>query len=85
MPFVKHSDKVRTSLFFDAGNVFATDCGELQQNCGDIDLSNLSASAGLGVQWLSPVGPITFSFARPVKKQPLDEEEFFQFSLGTTF
>ncbi|MEO0442153.1 MAG: outer membrane protein assembly factor BamA [Pseudomonadota bacterium] len=85
MPFIKSSDKVRTSLFVDSGNVFSTDCGELQQNCGNLDLGKLSVAAGLGIQWLSPIGPLGFSFATPLVEQPFDEPETFQFTLGRTF
>jgi outer membrane protein insertion porin family len=84
MPFVD-SDKVRTMLFVDSGNVFSDNCGPLQQNCGDLDLGKLSAAAGVGLQWLSPVGPMSFSFSTPLVEQPFDQTEEFQFTLGRSF
>lgn len=83
-PFVK-SDKVRTSLFVDSGNVFSTDCGPSQANCGNFDAGNLSVAAGIGLQWLSPIGPMSFSFSSALVEQPFDDPESFQFTLGRSF
>lgn len=84
-PFIKNKDKVRTTFFIDAGNVFSTNCGTLQINCSTVDFSRLSVSGGVSLQWLSPIAPLSFSFARPLVEQPFDSAEFFQFSLGRTF
>lgn len=85
IPFVKDNDKARIALFVDSGNVFSTDCGSGQENCGNVDLDKLSVAAGISFQWLSPVGPLSFNFARPIVEQPFDETESFQFSLGRSF
>lgn len=85
MPFVESSDAFQTALFVDAGNVFDTNCGASQLNCSNIDPSKLSASVGLGVSWITPFAPLSFSISTPVSEQPFDETEFFQFSLGRTF
>jgi len=84
-PFVKNRDKVRTTFFIDAGNVFSSNCGEFQENCSNLDPSKLSVAAGFSLQWLSPIAPLSFSFARPLVEQPFDRPDFFQFSLGQTF
>jgi len=65
-PFVKDKDKVRTTFFVDAGNVFSTNCGALQANCSEIDPEKLSITYGFSLQWLSPIAPLSFSFARPL-------------------
>lgn len=63
--------------FVDVGNVF----GENEKfNAGD-----LRASAGLGLSWLSPVGPLRLAFAQPVRKQPGDRIQRMQFQIGTSF
>lgn len=86
LPFVKDQRSVQSAFFIDAGNVFDTNCGRNQLNClDDISVDGLSASYGLGITWVSAMGPLTFSIARPIQKQEFDEEEFFQFSLGTSF
>lgn len=86
LPFVKDQRSVQSALFIDAGNVFDTNCGRNQLNCLDsVSVDGLSASYGLGITWMSAMGPLTFSIARPIQSQDFDEEEFFQFSLGTSF
>ena len=45
----------------------------------------LRYSAGAAVTWLSPLGPMKFSYAYPIKKKDSDEIQRFQFQLGTTF
>ncbi|WP_315360597.1 outer membrane protein assembly factor BamA [Neisseria bacilliformis] len=45
----------------------------------------LRYSAGAAVTWLSPLGPMKFSYAYPIKKKSTDEIQRFQFQLGTTF
>ena len=85
LPFIKDQRSLQSAFFIDAGNVFSTDCGELQRNCNDVDLSKLSASAGVGVTWITGFGPLTFSVAKAIKENEFDDTEFFQFSLGTSF
>ncbi|HWV14935.1 MAG TPA: outer membrane protein assembly factor BamA [Cellvibrio sp.] len=86
LPFVKDQRSLQTSLFFDVGNVFDTNCGINQRNCFSIDAGELKSSVGLGLTWISGFGPMTFSIAEPVSKEgPYDDFKFFQFSLGQTF
>ncbi len=85
MPFVDDNRQFRPALFVDAGNVFNTDCPAVSINCFGFDADNFRYSVGLGVSWLSGMGPLTFSFAKPFQTQPFDEKEMFQFELGRTF
>lgn len=85
MPFIKDQRSLQSAFFIDAGNVFDTDCGDMQLNCYDVDLSHLSVSAGIGVTWISGFGPLTFSIAKAIKENEYDDTEFFQFSLGSSF
>ncbi|HMY40143.1 MAG TPA: BamA/TamA family outer membrane protein, partial [Marinagarivorans sp.] len=85
LPFIEDQRSFQTVLFVDAGNVFDTHCGELQENCSNVDLSRLSSSYGLGLSWLSGFGPLTFSISRPIHKNETDRTEVFQFSLGAGF
>jgi outer membrane protein insertion porin family len=49
------------------------------------DSAALRVSAGVGVTWTSPVGPIRLDLAYPIKKQPFDQTQFFHISFGTRF
>ncbi|MGL4574969.1 MAG: outer membrane protein assembly factor BamA [Burkholderiaceae bacterium] len=50
-----------------------------------IKLGDVRYSAGIGLSWLSPVGPLKLSFGKPLKSQPGDRVERFQFQIGTGF
>ena len=85
LPFVKDQRSVQSALFFDAGNVFNTKCGDLEVNCYSPEEGELRYSVGLGATWLSGFGPITFSIAKPLNSNEADQTEVFQFSLGNQF
>ena len=77
-PFKQKTKTVRMAAFFDFGAVVDT-------SKDFFDSDELRYSAGLGISWLSPLGALTVSYAVPFKADNLDEEEQFQFNLGTTF
>ncbi|CAH1042149.1 outer membrane protein assembly factor BamA [Halomonas sp. TD01] len=92
MPFVEDQRAIQPSLFLDAGNTFLSSCYDVQeadvgrQQCSSgVDLSDLRYSVGIGLSWLTPVGPLTFSVAEPLSDKSGDDTQFFQFSLGQTF
>ncbi|MES2283930.1 MAG: outer membrane protein assembly factor BamA [Pseudomonadota bacterium] len=68
---------LRMFAFVDAGNVF----GENQK----YSVSELRASVGIGVSWISPVGPLRLGIANPIRKKVGDRIERFQFQIGTSF
>lgn len=89
-PFVGDQRTVQSSLFVDGGNTFLTDCYPVEDgrtsSCNSgVDLGDLRYSVGLGLSWLTPVGPLTFSVAEPINDESGDDTQFFQFSLGQTF
>ena len=84
MPFVKDQRSLRTSVFWDVGNVFDTNCKGDTKDC-DIGFSNLASSVGVGVTWVTALGPLSFSLAMPIKKPDDADTQVFQFSLGQTF
>ncbi len=55
------------------------------QGCGSVDLTQMAVSLGVSVTWYSPMGPLSFSLAAPLKKPDNAETQIFQFSLGQTF
>ncbi|HJV06148.1 MAG TPA: outer membrane protein assembly factor BamA [Chromobacteriaceae bacterium] len=78
-PGMKDNKSVRASLFFDAGTLWDT------REIGSTASDGLRYSAGFAVTWLSPVGPMKFSYADPLKKKEGDKQQRFQFQLGTVF
>ena len=97
-PLIKEDSKntVRTSFYVDVGSVWDTEFRydqyrhlALAPNSFELtDFSSPSsyrASAGIALQWLSPMGPLTFSFGRPLKSEPGDRTQTFSFNFGTSF
>ena len=85
LPFIKDQRSVRSSLFVDTGQVYSTNCGTTQVNCYDVDFSKLVVSAGIGLTWITGMGPLTFSVAKPLRESEYDRTEIFQFSIGAGF
>ena len=76
-PGLGNDRTVRFFAFGDVGNVWAE---------GDvIDAQSLRASAGLGMSWLSPVGPLKLSWGRALRSKPTDRIQPIQFQIGTAF
>ena len=61
--------------FFDAGNVYEK----------TPTFSDLRTSYGFGLSWISPLGPLKFSYGIPLSKKPEDRLQKFQFQIGTAF
>jgi outer membrane protein insertion porin family len=78
-PFAGDSRSMRTAFFVDAGQVFDPD------RAFSWTLDDVRASVGLGFQWITAVGPLAFSVAKPLNDKPGDRTQVFQFSLGQTF
>ncbi len=73
-------ENIDFSLFFDAGNVWGVDYNSALDNN-----SKIRSSTGLAVDWLTPIGPLSFSFSQPITKSSTDITENFRFDIGTTF
>lgn len=85
LPFVKDSRSFETGFFFDAGNVFDTDCSKTSPACSEFDAGELRYSVGFAATWLSGFGPLSFALASALNEGDFEETEFFQFSFGTSF
>ena len=75
-PLFNDMPSVRTALFVDAGNVHAS---------GSFKASDLRASGGLNLAWLTPVGPLTLVVAQPLKKKAGDLTQSTHITLGRSF
>lgn len=85
LPFIDDQRSFQTALFLDVGNVFDTECSSSQINCHTFDIDEMRASVGIGLNWLSGMGPLTFSLAKVLKYGEDDDREAFQFSLAAPF
>ena len=61
------------------------DGGQVYQEGEKMRASELRYSTGLGISWISPVGPLKLSYAKPLNAKPDDRLERFQFQMGTGF
>ena len=75
MPGVKETDQARLSLFTDTGQVYD----------GSVEADDLRYSAGAALAWMTPIGPLSFTYVSALNTQAGDETEGFQFSIGSTF
>lgn len=62
-----------------------TDIGRAFGDNEKISLGDLRASAGIGLSWISPMGPLRFSYATPIRKETGDKIQKLQFQIGTSF
>ncbi len=86
-PGLANDRSVRMSAFVDAGGVWdpsATAVPGLEKNFNSFS-SALRYSAGLGVAWVSPFGPLKFSLAAPLSSREGDKKQIFQFTFGGVF
>lgn len=79
MPGIKDDKSVRLSVFYDIGSLWGGNNFNLSPEQG------VRASYGLGLTWLSPLGPIKLTYALPMFNQPNDYLQPFQFLIGTSF
>jgi len=68
---------LRLFAFTDVGRAF----GENEK----INFNELRSSIGVGLSWISPMGPLRFSYALPMKRQVTDKIQRLQFQIGTSF
>jgi len=78
---VSDFENIDLSYFIDFGSVWGVDYDASIIN----DDFKIRASTGIGIDLITPVGPLTFSFTQPILKESSDKEETFRFNLGTTF
>ena len=77
---LESNENIDFLVFLDIGNVWGVDYFE-----GDDEGSSIRSSTGVGVDWLTPVGPLTFTLSTALSKADNDKTETFRFNLGTSF
>ena len=86
VPFMEDGSDLRTMAFLDAGNVYASTCSSDLINCSEnLELGDLRLSAGVGLSWLTAIGPLSISYAQALNDQAGDVTNSVQFALGRTF
>ena len=96
MPIPGADRTLRALTFVDGGQVWGQQVkfenglpviidGRPQYENEKIDFGNLRYSVGVGVAWISPLGPLRLSYAYPLNKKPEDRIQRFQFQIGTGF
>ena len=67
-------------IFFDSATIWGVDYSSEVK-----DSKNIRSSVGVGVDWYTPIGPLSFSLAQPITQDSTDQTETFRFNIGTTF
>ena len=81
LPFLfENAQNLDMILFFDSANIWGVDYDS------SIDDNNkLRSSIGVGIDWFTPIGPMTFSLSEVLSKSNTDVTESFRFNIGTSF
>ncbi len=77
--FLENIQSVDVVMFADVGNIWGVDYNN------SLDADEIRSSVGVGLDLLTPVGPLTFSLAHPITQAESDVTEMFRFNLGTSF
>ena len=72
--------RARTYLFYDIGNVWGVDYSDLISNN-----SKIRSSTGVALDIISPIGPLSLTYAIPISKSSTDKEQKFLFNIGSSF
>ncbi len=74
------SESTDFKLFFDSASLWGVDYSSSVE-----DSKKIRSAAGVGVDWFTPIGPLSFSLAQAISKESTDKTETFRFNIGTTF
>ena len=74
-----NAQNIEVVTFLDFANLWGVDDKNLD------DGSKIRSSIGVGIDWLTPIGPLSFTLAETLSKSDSDVTETFRFNLGTTF
>ena len=81
LPYIlEDSENINLLFFLDAANLWGVDYDSSLDNN-----DNINSSLGIGIDYYSPIGPLSFSLAQPLTKNSSDITETFRFNIGTSF
>jgi outer membrane protein insertion porin family len=81
LPILPSLQNTDFSFFIDAANVWGVD----YDSTIDKKENKIRSATGIAINLLSPIGPLSFSFSKPITKSSSDKTESFRFNLGTSF
>ncbi len=73
------NESIDFNVFFDLANVWEVDYNS------SLDSNKIRSATGIALNWFSPIGPFTFSYAIPITEASTDITEEFRFQIGTSF
>jgi outer membrane protein insertion porin family len=82
-PGAGNDKTLRWFTFFDVGSIYAD--SDQVRGASATKADGVRASAGLGLSWISPLGPLRLAWANPIRKKSGDELQKLQFQIGTSF
>ena len=77
---LENSQNIDFIFFVDVANIWGVD-----YDASIDDKSKIRSSLGIGMDWLTPIGPINFTLSEALSKADTDTTQSFSFNLGTTF
>ena len=77
--FFNEFENLDLNIFLDAANLWHVDYDS------SLDVDKIRSSTGVAVDWLTPIGPLSFSYAVPLSDASSDKTESFRFQIGTSF
>ena len=80
LPIFESWQEADIKYFYDAANVWGTD----YRNRED-DSNKIRTSTGVAIDWFTPIGPLTLSWAKAITKKSTDKTESIRFNIGTSF
>lgn len=83
--FLSTNLELRTSIGKGAGLVTFVDGGNVWRKMGDVDASGLKYTAGMGIRYNTPVGPLRIDYGHKLQRERGESRGEVHFSIGHAF
>ncbi len=84
LPFIPKEVALLGKAFIDVGSLWGVQ-SQTYQYSSVLDSQLMRVASGVGIQWVSPFGPIRIDYAWPIQYEPWDKRQNIRFSFGTRF